>query len=47
MAVPHPAQNARVVALDFHASATAKALLPPPEFAIDRGLGDRNAGGQT
>ena len=33
--------------LDLHAPAAAKALLAPPEFVVDIGLGNRNAGGQT
>jgi hypothetical protein len=45
--MPYSAQYARVVALDPHAPTPAETLLPPPEFAIDGGLGYRDASGQT
>jgi len=45
--MPHSAQNPGMVVLKFHPSATAKALLPPPEFTINVRLGDGNTGGQS
>jgi hypothetical protein len=45
--MPHSTKNARVVVLDPHASAAAKALLSSPELAINVRLGDSDASGQT
>ena len=32
--VPHARENMGVVGFDLHASAAAKSLLPPPQFAV-------------
>jgi hypothetical protein len=36
-----------MVALDFHPSAAAKALLSPPEFVVEEGLIDGQSGWQA
>ena len=44
LTMTHAAENACRIALDAHASATAIALLPPPQFAIDEGEVHHDAG---
>jgi hypothetical protein len=44
--VPHSSHDFGVVAFDLHATAPAKALLPPPEFAIHARERDGDSGGQ-
>ncbi len=42
----HAGEKVRPVGFDFHAPAASKALLTPPEFAIDKSLVDRHPSGQ-
>jgi hypothetical protein len=42
--VAHSGKDVRSITLDLHAAASAVALLPTPEFAIEEGLIDLQSG---